>query len=320
MSTSWLHLSRSGGKRPASAEKLLSREEAEEILNPDIARIVARNALEKAAFADLSARDPQIWIERARACIHEGRFDTRLAQLDYGIFALNKFLGLSARRDTELTRAAAEVMTEMIEEWRMWKPLQQAKTIILHMEDLDELNMRDCMRLFRIQGYRECIDIVDTRIGSARLSRESWNSKVAAVVLLKAKSLAALGRSGEAAQACEAIYKQRPLDADYCLMAGNMLLGELRSYEQAVKCYQAVVDELTKTRQDAESLAKARHNQALAYLGEGQPEKARAVLQTCVKEAPNGSPAAQDAQHILAVLSGRARPDRAGAGVQFKVA
>jgi tetratricopeptide (TPR) repeat protein len=317
MSTSWLHLGRSGGKRPASAEKLLSKEEAEEILDPDNARMVAQKVLEKAAFADMSARDPQIWMERARACIHEGRFDTRLAQLDYGIFALNKFLGLSGRRDTELACAAAEVMAEMIEEWRMWKPIWQMQMII-HMEDLDELNLRDCTWLFRIQGYRECVDIADTRIGSAWVGGKSW--KVAAVVLLKAKSLAALGRSGDASQACEAIYTRRPLDPSSCLMAGDMLLGELHSYEQAVKCYQAVVDELTKTKDNAESLAKARHNQALAYLGEGQSEKARAVLQTCVKEAPNGSPAAQDSQHILDVLSGRARPDRAGAGVQFKVA
>jgi tetratricopeptide (TPR) repeat protein len=187
------------------------------------------------------------------------------------------------------------------------------------MTTISSIELAHCLWLFRLEAFRECVEFIDERLSSPLLGEESSTLCTASAALLKAKSLVALGEPGAAAQACQPIYTRSPYNLSSCLMAGNLLLGELECFEEAIKCFDTVTEKIEQTASNAEDIAKAWHNKALAHLRLSQVECATTALERCTSVAPRDSRTAQNARHVLDVLNGRVRPERHGAGIQFEI-
>jgi tetratricopeptide (TPR) repeat protein len=299
------------------AKTFLSKEEASEMLEPEIAQFVAIKVFEKKDFANLSVKDPQIWIERAKFALSQVRFDYYVAILDYVMYALDQFIACSPDKKAPLVASAGEVMKDVAEEWRKWKPLQQAAEVILDMDVLAHVKVKHCSWLFQLAAYKEVVEFIDDRMSSMVFATTKSSNNRIFINIMKARSLVALGKKGDATRVCRTIYTQPPYDAFGCLMIGNMLLSELQCFEDAVECYDTVTDKITKTSENAESVAKAWHNKALAYFQLRQIEEGKGALQRCISVAPYGCETSEDAQYILDVINGKRK--LSGSNIAFKI-
>jgi tetratricopeptide (TPR) repeat protein len=303
------------GKGAVRAKSFLSKEEANEILDPDVAKFVAIKVFEKIVYANLTVKDPQVWIERASFALGQTRLDYYVGVLDYAIYALDQFIACSPDKNAPLVIKAGDVMKDVADEWRKWKPLQQAANVIVNTDVLEHIEVKHCSWLFQLAAYEEVVEFVENRMVSMKLGSSSQNHMFANI--MKAKSLAALGKMGEATKFCRAIYTQPPYDAFCCLMIGNMLLSELGCFEDAVECYDTITDKVMKTSKNAEAVANAWHNKALAYFQLRKVDDGKAALAKCISVAPHGCETAENAQYILDVISGRKK--YSGNNLAFKI-
>jgi len=304
-------------KGAVRAKSFLSQEEAGEMLNPDFAQFVAIKVFEKNDFFNLSVKNPQVWIERARFALGQLRFDYYIGTLDYAIYALDQFIACSPDKNAPLVIKASNVMKDVADEWRKWKPLQQAASVVVNMDVLEHMEIQHCTWLFQLAAYKEVVEFVDERMGSIMLRTEESSRNHVFAKLMKAKSLAALGKMGEATKFCRTIYTHPPYDVYCCLVIGNMLLTELGCFEDAVECYDTITDKVKKTSENAESIANAWHNKALAYFQLRKVDDGKAALAKCISVAPSGCEASENAQYILDVISGRKK--HSGNNVSFKI-
>jgi len=106
------------------------------------------------------------------------------------------------------------------------------------------------------------------------------------------------GQANEAMARAEQFLATRPGDAQMRFLKGVML-AESKRESQALEVF-------VKLTEDFPELAEPFNNLAVLYAGEGQHEKARAALETAVRNDPNYSIAQENLGDVYAFLASRA--------------
>lgn len=289
------------GSRQERWKLQLTEEERWELLEPNSARRVGLRVIKMEGFYDAWEKNPDVWLERARKCIKHRTLDENHHYLQYAIYALDRFVTYSPDKNSQMVQQAAELIPELVEDWRSWKSVltSGAAEIVLDSRFLDYERQKQLLRLQKLGSYDDVIQICD--------SAEGILSEVEALSL-KIRSLISTGRLNEAAECCNKIIDAQPADTYYIFNVGNTYLGELSRFQEAIETYDRVIAREEAEPGERKYLAKALHNKAVAHLGVRGVDEAVKCLERCITVADEEE-VLTSANDILDWLKGRTKAD-----------